>query len=235
MTTRQRFKGQPSGPQSVGVIASMADLRIATQMRHPPDLFELRLDHLWPNLTLAEKWFQKMRGRSELIITARHPREGGANNLSLRERRELLLRFLSLANFVDIELRSVEPMAPVIKSARRSSVHLVLSFHDFESTPNQRSLQAKAQVARKSGADIFKVATRAGSKAELARLMDFFLNCDTDIPISAMGMGKFGPESRKRLAALGSILNYGSIGSSRVAGQPSITEIKKWIVAPSRR
>ena len=33
----------------VGVIASIDELRLATRMRAPPDLFELRLDHL-PNL-----------------------------------------------------------------------------------------------------------------------------------------------------------------------------------------
>ena len=33
-------------PQVVGVIASGADLKRAMRMRRPPDLFELRLDHL---------------------------------------------------------------------------------------------------------------------------------------------------------------------------------------------
>ena len=56
----------------VGVIASIDELRLATRMRAPPDLFELRLDHL-PNLRES----QLLKLRRPLIITARHPAEGG--------------------------------------------------------------------------------------------------------------------------------------------------------------
>jgi 3-dehydroquinate dehydratase-1 len=213
----------------VGVITSTKGLRTAIGLRNPPDLFELRFDHLWPNSDTVEKWLPTLRTRGQMILTARHPIEGGANNLSLRQRRELLLRFLPHAKFIDIELRSAKSMASIIKSARQSGVHLILSFHDFRSTPALPSLQARARAAKKYRADIFKVATRTDSKSDLARLVDFFQNCDINIPISAMGMGKFGYESRKELAGLGSVLNYGSIGPARVTGQPSIAELKKWI------
>lgn len=235
MTTRQRFKGQPSRPRLVGVITSVQGLRAANGLRNPPDLFELRLDHLWSNLATVEKWLRKLSSRGQIIITARHPSEGGVNDLPLRQRRELLLRFLPHAKFVDLELRSAHSMAPVIHAARQAGVHLILSFHDFQSTPAQRSLQARAHAAKKNGADIFKIATRTDSKSDLVRLVGFFLNCDANIPISAMGMGKFGRESRKQLAALGSILNYGSIGRTHIAGQPSVTELKKWTAERSQR
>src|SRR5205823_7380551 len=93
----------------VGVIASPADLRFAIAMRQPPDLFELRLDHLFG---IADQLEHKMsilsgrRGESvPVIITARDPREEGANNLSLQQRLNLLLRFLPYAKYIDIELR----------------------------------------------------------------------------------------------------------------------------------
>src|SRR2546430_17300114 len=90
----------------VGVIASIDELRLATRMRAPPDLFELRLDHL-PNLRES----QLLKLRRPLIITARHPAEGGKK---LRTGRcDLLLKFLLQAKFVDIELRSLRELREV--------------------------------------------------------------------------------------------------------------------------
>src|SRR5205823_8815681 len=160
----------------VGVIASPADLRFAIAMRQPPDLFELRLDHL---CGLADQLERKMSILSEpIIITVRDPREGGANNLSLSERRELLLRFLPHAKYVDVELRSARAFKSLLARARKQDVRWILSFHNFKSTPSPRVLRAKATAAKAHGANIFKVATRTDTPAELGRLVDFMLHKD---------------------------------------------------------
>src|SRR5437773_11235032 len=88
----------------VGVIASREDLEQALRMRRPPDLFELRLDRLAGIVGRVETKLPKLRG--PLIITARHPNEGGSGRLSLRQRRALLSRFLTHADYLDVELRS---------------------------------------------------------------------------------------------------------------------------------
>ncbi len=90
-------------PQIVGVIFSRADLQRAVRMRRPPDLFELRLDRLAHCIAEVDAAVERLR--APLIITARHPREGGANHLSGRRRCALLLQFLSRAAYVDVELR----------------------------------------------------------------------------------------------------------------------------------
>src|SRR6266480_7751290 len=109
----------------VGVIASIDELRLATRMRAPPDLFELRLDHL-PNLRES----QLLKLRRPFIITARHPFEGGKKMRS--RRRDLLLKFLPQARFVDVELRSLHELGPVWDEARRRRVGRICSFHDFK-------------------------------------------------------------------------------------------------------
>jgi len=68
-------------PRVVGVIASRADLERAVRMRWPPDLFELRLDRLAGMADEVEKVLPRLR--TPLIITARHPDEGGSGRLSL--------------------------------------------------------------------------------------------------------------------------------------------------------
>ncbi len=209
----------------VGVIASAADLRFAAAMREPPDLFELRLDCL---LSIVDQLNGKMSILgSPIIITARDPREGGAHNLSLNDRRDLLLRFLPQAKYVDVELRSAGAFKSLLVSARKQNVRRILSFHNFKSTPSPRSLRAKAASAKAHGADIFKVVTRTDTPAELAHLVDFACHAvasrrRVDLPVSAMGIGKLGAISRLLLARGGSVLNYASLHQSQVEGQPPI-------------
>ena len=161
-----------------------------------------------------------------MIITARGPREGGANNISLSERRELLLRFLPYAKYVDVELRSARAFKSLLARARKQNVRRILSFHNFKSTPSRRSLRAKAALAKELGADIFKIATRTDTPAELARLVDFVMDKDVDLAVSAMGIGKLGAISRLLLAGGGSVLNYASLHRAQVEGQLSIEMLR---------
>src|ERR1700736_1045539 len=125
MTTRQSVKERSPTPRIVGVIASPADLRAAARIQNPPDLFELRLDHLCGHLDQLERKMSILR--APLIITARHPREGGANNLSIEKRRELLSRFLPGASYVDVELRAALSFRSLLDLARRKNVQRIIS------------------------------------------------------------------------------------------------------------
>src|SRR5216117_2766441 len=139
----------------VGVIASRAELDSAKRMRKRPDLFELRLDCLVRAVDQFENELSRLR--APLIITARHPQEGGANDLSLRQRRDLLTRFLNRAHYVDVELRSASALHLLLCMAEQKNVQRIISFHDFKSTPLPRILSAKARAAKVYGANIFKV------------------------------------------------------------------------------
>jgi 3-dehydroquinate dehydratase-1 len=232
MTTRSPVKAQPFRPLVVGVLASWADLQLALKLPKLPDLLELRLDYFWDNAPDLENKLSMLA--APLIITARHPREGGANNLSIQKRRELLFRFLPRARYVDVELRSVNALRPLLARARRKNVRCILSFHDLNSTPPVRSLLVKARAAKSLRADVFKVATRTDSPDQLARLLDFFTNHGVDLAVSAMGLGKLGAKSRRELAKRGSVLVYGHLGDARLAGQPSVCEIQRWTVGVER-
>jgi 3-dehydroquinate dehydratase I len=232
MTTRPPVKAQPFRPLLVGVIASWADLQLALQLPKLPDLLELRLDYFWDNAHDLENKLSMLA--APLIITARHPCEGGANNLSIRKRRELLSQFLPRAHYVDVELRSANALRPLLSLARRENVRCILSFHDLNTTPSVRSLHAKARVAKSCDADVFKVATRTDSPDQLARLLDFFTNHDVDLAVSAMGLGKLGANSRRELMRQGSVLNYAHLGRGHITGQPSLSEIRRWAFGVER-
>ena len=220
-------------PCLVGVVTTPSELRLATRMPDPPDLFELRLDHFVGKEDQLEAKMSILP--TPLIITARHPAEGGANKLSAQHRRELLLRFLPRARYVDVELRSANALRSVLAAARKKNIARIISFHDFDSTPSARSLFSKARAAKRVGADIFKVATRTETATELARLLDFIKNADVDLALSVMGIGKLGRKSRRELMRHGSILNYAHMGRARLAGQPSLSEVRRWTFASPAR
>jgi 3-dehydroquinate dehydratase-1 len=212
-------------PRVVGVIASRADLERAVRMRRPPDLFELRLDRLAGMADEVEKVLPRLR--TPLIITARDPREGGANKLRLRQRRDLLARFLSHADYIDVELRSARTLRALLAIAKAKNVRRIISFHDFKSTPSARLLVAKAHNAKALRADIFKVATRTDTPTELGRLLEFITKNPVNVRLAVMGIGRLGAISRVLLARAGSVLIYASLGpATDVEGQLSLEQLR---------
>ena len=216
----------------VAVITTPAELRRATRLSDRPDLFELRLDHFVGEEDQLEAKMSIFP--APLIITARHPAEGGANKLSVQHRRELLLRFLPRARYVDVELRSANALRAIITAARKKNVRCIISFHDFDSTPTARSLWNKARAAKRFGADVFKVATRTDTPTELERLLDFIKNSNLDLPLSVMGIGKLGRKSRRELMRHGSVLNYAHLNLANIPGQPSLSELRRWTLNVER-
>ena len=211
------------------MILSRADLIRAKRLQLPPDFLELRLDALEAVVDEIESSIQSLN--VPLIVTARHPREGGANRLSAACRAALLRRFLNRAAYVDIELRALRELRSIHGQARNKNIGLITSFHDLEGTPSLARLRAKARAAVAAGADIFKVATRTDSREQLARLLHFFDQEHLDLPISAMGIGRFGRRARVELARRGSALVYVSVGRSHIKGQLSIRQLRSALAA----
>lgn len=210
----------------VGVISSRADLRRALRMRKPPDLFELRLDRLADFISQVDAAFPRLLAPA--IVTARAPGEGGANNLIAAKRRTLLLRFLPRAAYLDLELRSAKILEPVLRSASENKIATIISFHDFQTTPPAFRLDDIVSRARSLGASLIKVATRTDTAAQLERLLDFFERHRGRADVVAMGIGKLGRASRRKLVLRGCPLNYGHLGSPGAPGQLSVPELRRF-------
>ena len=117
-------------------------------MRRPPDLFELRLDRLAGVADQVESALPKLR--TPLIITARHPHEGGAGKLALRHRRDLLLRFLNHADYIDVELRSATALRSLLEVGRkqkRPANHFIPQFQIHTERANLGGESARGQIA----------------------------------------------------------------------------------------
>lgn len=214
----------------VAVVASAEDLERALRLRVPPDLFELRLDAFASSAPDLRTIVRQLR--KPLIITARHPREGGFNELQTARRRELLLAFLSLATLVDIELRSADEMREVLERARESGVRRIISVHNLVATPSAVALDNFARAAQEHGADILKLATRVVADDDADRLRDFFERTERNQSVSITPIGRGARRLRLEFARAGSALNYTHLGQAIAEGQCSLAEFRRALSRP---
>ena len=220
-----------SRPLVVGVLADVAALEHfvnlnSAQREATCDLIELRLDTL--GLTPDELRVRMAGVETPLLLTARHPAEGGKGSPDAAGRAALIEPLLDLAALVDIELRSAQEMQSTVQKARAAGVPVIGSFHDFQATPAEAVLQGAISFAQPAGLDSVKVATFLNSQDDLIRLMKL-AEGPHRMRISVMGMGPWGRLSRLVLAKCGSLLNYGFIGSSNAPGQWPAAELKRLI------
>ena len=209
------FAGSP-GPAVVGIVDSPAALRAAGRLRRGEvDFLEWRADFLGTGI---------VKSKIPRIVTARHPAEGGQNAMSAAARREALLELIPAAALVDVEIRSLGGMEKVLSEARKAGVGVITSFHDFQKTPSSARLKDLVKQACDAGADVLKIATRADSPADVARLLNLLEMAP--LPLAVMGMGPLGMASRVMLAASGSVLNYGWLHRPNVTGQWSAKDLR---------
>jgi len=214
-------------PKIVGTVHSPGSLRSALRLRQGDvDFLELRVDHFANDPGSLLKTAPRLP--APLIVTVRHPREGGASQLESQRRRQLFREFLPIADCIDIELRSVAGFADIIAEARAAGVRVIVSDHHFHRTPPGRSLAARQRRAILARADVIKIATFAATSLDVSTLLSLLAK-PGPIPLSVMGMGPFGKVSRLLFAQAGSVLNYGYLDKPNASGQWEATLLKKRI------
>jgi 3-dehydroquinate dehydratase-1 len=209
------FAGSPA-PAVVGIVDSPEALKSARRLTTKEvDFLEWRADFLGNGIPKSEiPW----------IVTARHPAEGGQNKMSPTARRRALLELLPSAAIMDVEIRSLREMEAVLREAQEAGIGVIASFHDFQKTPASSRLEDLIKIASDAGADVLKIATRADSPGDVARLLNLLDR--SSLPLALMGMGRLGMASRVMLAAAGSVLSYGWLHRPNVSGQWSARELQ---------
>lgn len=211
-------------PAVVATVHDEATLQAALTLTDPGiDALEIRVDG-FPD---RETWLQGQIARLQypLIITVRHPQEGAIHKLKVATRKKHYQNFFQHACAIDMELRSVASLAATLRQARELGIGIILSHHDFASTPPLKIMRQLARQARLGGADVFKIATTIHTPEHLGALHQ--LVAEAPCPISAMGMGPMGKISRLLLAHAGSVLNYGYLCKPQIIGQWPATILYK--------
>jgi 3-dehydroquinate dehydratase-1 len=129
------------------------------------------------------------------------------------------------ATYVDVEIESPKWFKDkVIEAARNTECQAIVSFHDFDGTPEKERLAEIVAACFDDGADVAKVACLAHTVRDSARILSLL---DSDRPVIALGMGAQGKITRIAAPLLGSPLTFASrsAGQETADGQLDITSL----------
>jgi 3-dehydroquinate dehydratase-1 len=189
------------------------------------DLWEARVD-LWGTNELARvrRQIGSLRATLPVIVTIRGKAEGGQATDSSADRAKRYEALLDLADAVDIEMSERGIVRALKKQCEAQRKTLILSYHDFQRTPNTRTLLARVRAAETMGADVVKLATMLRANDDVVRLAEV-QSAHPRPNLATMGMGRIATLSRLLLASLGSVLVYGAFEKAVAPGQANVSEL----------
>lgn len=174
-----------------------------------------------------------MIGDIILLFTIRSPREGGESReyhvTSISKINEFVVEN-NLADMVDMELFSAD--ASLIELAKMQGVKIIMSNHDFSSTPDRDTILERLVKMQELGADIAKIAVMPNTEKDLITLLEATYEMKTahkDIPIVTMSMGAKGALSRVVGEIFGSAITFAAVGRPSAPGQIPAKELNEML------
>ncbi|MFA5758792.1 MAG: type I 3-dehydroquinate dehydratase [Clostridia bacterium] len=202
----------------MNIVVSFAD-NTYTETIHAAKKFgmnfaELRID-LFTFIDVDRVIHERNKFDVPIIGTIRSKKENGNWKKSEKNRLSLFEKIMPHIDIVDIELDSEKINTEVIKCARNHGKSVMISFHDFEKTPDVNTVVWDAIGL---GADIVKIATKVSKEYDI-RVLAKLLSDFSDIKLAIIGMGDFGLMTRIFFPALGSFMTFASAGIPTAPGQ----------------
>ncbi len=193
VTARSSATDRPR-PRVVGVITSRADLDFAMRVRRPPDLFELRLDHLVHVLDELENKLSRLRA----------PLLNPLLKLAQRRKIRRIISFHNLESTPDSRSLRVKARAAkahgadIFKVATRTDTPMQLArLLDFI-TKKDADLPVSAMGIGKLGAISRVLLSRAGSVLAYASLRDSDIEGQMSLEqLRAFGIGTMTKPERR--------------------------------------
>ena len=106
---------------------------------------------------------------------------------------------------------------------------LILSFHNFQSTPAQDVLSQRFAQAQQLGADVAKVAVMPQRLEDVLSVLGATLDSSQklNIPVVSMSMGGYGSLTRLFGGAFGSAMSFAVGAAASAPGQVPIEDLNK--------
>ena len=202
-----------------------------------PDLIEWRIDAFAEladvvRCLLALQELRTIIGEIPLIFTCRIDREGGIQGMTQESRLALIDQAMEsgYVDIVDIELcNDLQFIEKIRKRARELGVKLILSYHNFQKTPNEKYLAETLELAEKMGGDIAKMAVMPNNYNDVLTLLAVTNNARNgrvSIPMVTISMGMEGKISRLAGGLFGSDITFAIGRDSSAPGQIPFSELK---------
>ncbi|WP_183040994.1 type I 3-dehydroquinate dehydratase [Salipaludibacillus neizhouensis] len=205
-----------------------------------PDMIEWRAD-FFTDLNQEKKVNEVLAAikqgipETPVLLTIRSEKEGG-QKISLSEDEKLLLfEKVSVNKKIDIldyELVNGEKnIGEVREITKQSGIQLMLSYHNFERTPDQEVLMTKCKVAESFKADLVKISVMSQSKDDVLLVLNVTNEASKTIkiPLVTISMGESGAITRLLGWAFGSTITYAIGAKSSAPGQMPIETLRSAI------
>jgi len=204
---------------SFTLAASTADLGEEPAARGTADCVEFRMDLAEGPLDALEAY----DGELSLLVTNRAAWEGG--EAAEEGRLDALADTLDhdAVGAIDVELAAIEDGAPgdadraktLVRRARDAGVAVVVSTHDFETTPAEPVLSDRLRRASEYG-DVGKIAVTAHDRNDALSVLSVTHELTrAGVPVATMAMGASGSHTRAVAPVYGSKIGYAPIDPDR--------------------
>lgn len=191
-----------------------------------------KLNDLSSLRSIMEK-LQAMAKNKILLFTIRSEKEGGEKLAFTSPAINEINRFVienGLGDIVDVELMSGEKaVKDLIELAHKRGVRIIMSYHNFHTTPSMDEMVNCLVRMQKSGADIAKIAVMPNSKEQVLELLKatrYMQKYHPDTPVVAISMGTLGALSRVTGEIFGSAITFATLGAGSAPGQLSAKKVK---------
>lgn len=202
-------------------------VKVLKKVEGESDLLELRADFL-SNLDKKLIFLLKKQINLPVIFTLRTREFGGKSKLNEASRKKLFQAAIDAEfDYLDLEVGS-----KLATQLDRKNTKLIISYHNFQSTPGDKYLEKVIAKAKKNNPDIIKIATLVKSKKDLwtlAKILLFNRLNRSKQRLIVVGMGEKGKISRIIFPYLGSFLTYVVSNNKIAAGQFTLKEMQKYV------
>ena len=210
------------------------------------DLIELRPDMWMKDSHISEEEYiptivnlvEEVHSKYEkipMLFTWRTLAEGGETSLSNEKYCNLLQAIVdqNLVQAVDVELFAyTDTMGQIIKEAHHQEIQTVMSYHNFQSTPDLEILHVYAERMISAGAAVIKFALMPTTSDDVISVLQFTKELTQrypQLPRITMSMGKLGQMTRTCGNVFGNCLTFGTLGQASAPGQVEVDILKRLV------
>ncbi len=192
-------------------------------------MFEIRYDYLINNeIPLDDLLNTLSKIKYPYIFTFRSYKEGGMYNISDLDRLKIIDEAIDYKpTIIDVELylfydeTTKDYARNIIKKCRDNGIYTIISYHNFNETPEYSILYSIGEKEKQNGADILKIATKALTLKDniIILLVTYDLRMRLEMPMITMAMGDLGKISRILSPLFGSDLIFVNLIGESAPGQ----------------
>ncbi len=182
------------------------------------DLVELRID-LFIDISIDELKKIIDALSDPVILTLRKISHGGKDNKTDDERKAYFEKLAHLRpEYIDLEYDSPKEISEAIVRISPGT-NIIISFHDFEKTPQDLSTVLKGMENTKAA--MYKIATKANSTPDALQMLNFIQS--QDIPFTGLCMGEEGQMTRILQPVFGEGLSYAGLSPEYTSAPGQLT------------